>query len=242
MPVFENFENQRAASTVEERGRTRKSSYQHNDAFIPMAPSAPHDGEIIEYSPNRRGQRPPNRAAISRREQRMRRSKKYTQKINTGLINPFSDIMLSLGDDGLLSFFREGVKSILKTLRKTLRGLWPKRKKKFTAKGGKFHRRKRRPRNRGDYHQRRKQNGNEGKERRNQERPNRNRKYGSKGKLQKQGQGKSENQGNSGDESAIRRGNNANSNSNSNPNRNRNRRRRRRPSSEPRAAKSPRKD
>ena len=89
MPVFENIENQQVASPVEERGRSRKSRYKRNDAFIPMTPSAPHDGEIIEYSPNRTGNRPPDHAAISRREQRMHRSKKYTQKINTGLINPF---------------------------------------------------------------------------------------------------------------------------------------------------------
>ncbi len=234
MPEFENFENQRTASTIEERGRNRKSSYKGNDAFIPMAPSAPHDGEIIEYSPNRMGQPQPNRAAILRREQRIRRTKKYTQKINTGPINPFSDMMLSLGEDGLLSYFRNGIKSILKTLQ----GLWPSRKKKFTPRGRNLQRRKRRPRNRGANQQRRKQNGNEGKERRNPDRPNRNLKHGSKGRLSKQG--KSENQGNSRDESTTRRGNNSNANSKPNPNRNR--RRRRRPSPESRAAKPPRKD
>lgn len=239
MPTFEEIDTPRTAS----RNDASVSDHKNSRANNSLAPSAPHRSEVIEYSPNRQGHSTSNRAAILRRAHRLTRTKKYTQKINTGMINPFSDTMMSMGDGDLKTFFVERVKGIFGSLGKLIRKLFPDRKKKPSQRNDGPPGRRRRSRRRGGRNPNQKQNNGQGKDRWNKERQNRNRKNGPKntGAGQKR---KVASKGNSPSDSPNK-SNRPKPRSNSNPNAanpNRNRRRRNRPAPGPRASNSPSKD
>ncbi len=227
MPTFEDFENNRDGdgSQSEDAGyRMNHDGKQPAGGSTTLAPSAPHRGDITEYSPNRNGPPPLNRAAMRRKEQRVRRSKKYTQKINLG---PNYKLSNSAFSEGIGDF----VKDFLDILKKLWGNVFPKKKKEQPRREGRPPRRNR-PRRRGGKNQRKSNNragGAEGKDRWKQDRQKQGRGGNRRGGPNKQG-GKRSGPDNRGSSNSRAEPPN-DKKSSPNPNANRNRRRRRKPSS-----------